>query len=144
MEWVTPKTDWQASYDENGNYTGDYFNIEDYNRIIGNLTYLKALADTLFLPFTTADMGSEKTYSSMIYASEINVIENNLEAINQNTYGFNIGEKVSYQVNKGTPLWSELNRIESACLLLYKTMRAHKAALPRLAFTLGGQKGVRT
>ena len=144
MEWVTPKTDWQASYDENGNYTGDYFNIEDYNRIIGNLTYLKALADTLFLPFTTAYMGSEKTYSSMIYASEINVIENNLEAINQNTYGFEIGEKVTYQVNKGTPLWPELNRIERACLLLYKTMRAHKAALPRLAFTLDGQKGVRT
>ena len=65
MAWVTPKTDWQASYDENGNYTGDYFNIEDYNRIIGNLTYLKVLADTLFLPFTTADMGSEKTYSSI-------------------------------------------------------------------------------
>lgn len=144
MEWVTPKTDWQASYDENGNYTGDYFNIEDYNRIIGNLTYLKALADTLFLPFTMADMGSEKTYSSMIYASEINVIEDNLEAINQNTYGFNIGEKVAYQVNKGTPLWSELNRIESACLLLYKTLTAHKNALPRFAFTLGGQKGVRT
>ena len=143
MGWVTPKTDWQVSYDENGNYTGDYFNIEDYNRIIGNLTYLKALADTLFLPFTTADMGSEKTYSSMIYASEINMIEDNLEAINQNTYGLDIGSKVTYQVNKGTPLWSELNRIESACLLLYKTLTAHKNALPRFAFTLGGQKGIR-
>lgn len=143
MEWVTPKTDWQVSYDENGNYTGDYFNIEDYNRIIGNLTYLKELAVSLFSEFSTADMGYEKTYSSMVYASEINVIENNLEAINQNTYGLDIGSKVTYQVNKSTPLWSELNRIESACLLLYKTMRAHKAALPKLAFTLGRQKGVR-
>lgn len=143
MGWVTPKTDWQVSYDENGNYTGDYFNIEDYNRIIGNLNYLKELASTLFPAISVADMGTEKTYESMIYASEMNVIEDNLEAINQNTYSLDIGSKVTYQVNKGTPLWSELNRIENACLLLYKTLTAHKNALPRFAFTLGGQKGIR-
>ena len=25
MEWITPKTDWAASTDESGKYTGDYF-----------------------------------------------------------------------------------------------------------------------
>lgn len=143
MAWIEPKTDWKVSYDSDGNYTGDYFNFEDYNRIIGNLSYLKEMADALFLRFSVEDMGSEKAYESMIYAREINVIEDNLEVINQNTYGFDIGDKVTYQANRGTPLWSELNRIEGACLLLYKTMIVQKNLLPRLSFTLGGQKGIR-
>ena len=39
MEWQTPKTDWQIRYDENGLYTGDYFEAEDYQRIVGNIEY---------------------------------------------------------------------------------------------------------
>ena len=70
-------------------------------------------------------------------------LENNLETINKNTYSFNIGKTQIFQANKGTPLWSEFNRIESACLLLYNTLKAHKESLPRLAFTLGSQKGLR-
>ena len=134
MGWITPKTDWVST---------DYFNIEDYNRIIGNISYLKDFAEELFKALDTLDMGEEKTYVSMIYAREMNAIESNLEIINANTYGFDIGETQTFQANKSTPLWSEFNRIESACLLLYNTMIAHKNALPRLAFTLGGQKGIR-
>ena len=134
MSWITPKTDWVST---------DYFNIEDYNRIIGNIRYLKDFAEELFKALDTLDMGEEKTYVSMIYAREMNAIESNLEIINANTYSFNIGETKTFQANKSTPLWSEFNRIESACLLLYNTMIAHKNALPRLAFTLGGQKGIR-
>ena len=133
MAWIEPKTDWIST---------DYFNIEDYNRIIGNISYLKALAEALFKSFDTLSMGEEKTYVSMLYAREMNAIESNLEIINANTYSFNIGETQTFQANKSTPLWSEFNRIESACLLLYNTMIAHKNALPRLAFTLGGQKGI--
>ena len=133
MAWIEPKTDWAST---------DYFNIEDYNRIIGNISYLKAIAEALFKSFDTLSMGEEKTYVSMIYAREMNAIESNLEIINANTYSFNIGETQTFQANKRTPLWSEFNRIESACLLLYNTMIAHKNALPRLAFTLGGQKGI--
>ena len=134
MAWIEPKTDWIST---------DYFNIEDYSRIIGNIRYLKALAEALFKSFDTLSMGEEKTYVSMIYAREMNAIESNLEIINANTYGFDIGETQTLQANKSTALWSEFNRIESACLLLYNTMIAHKNALPRLAFTLGGQKGIR-
>ena len=134
MAWIEPKTDWIST---------DYFNIEDYNRIIGNISYLKAIAEALFKSFDTLSMGEEKTYVSMIYAREMNAIESNLEIINANTYSFNIGETQTFQANNRTPLWSEFNRIESACLLIYKTMTAHKNALPRLAFTLGGQKGIR-
>lgn len=37
MEWIEPKTDWKVEYDENGNYIGDYVNVEDVNRMINNL-----------------------------------------------------------------------------------------------------------
>lgn len=134
MAWIEPKTNWVVT---------DYFNIEDYNRIIGNMSHLKALAEELFRAFDILSMGEEKSYTSMIYAREMNVIESNLERINKVTYGFNIGKTVTYHVNQSTPLWSEFNRIESACLLLYNTLTAQKNALPRLAFTLGSQKGIR-
>ena len=134
MAWIEPKTNWEST---------DYFNIEDYNRIVGNLTYLKDLSLELFKDFTTEDMVGSKDYSSMIYAREINAIENNLETVNINTYNFDIGDTKEFYPNKTTPLWSEFNRIESAMLLLHNTMLAHKNELPRLAFTLGGQKGLK-
>ena len=34
MAWVEPKTDWVSI---------DYFNVDDYARIVGNLKYLKNL-----------------------------------------------------------------------------------------------------
>ena len=134
MAWIEPKTNWEST---------DYFNIEDYNRIVGNLTYLKDLSLELFKDFTTEDMVGSKDYSSMIYAREINAIENNLESVNINTYNFDIGDTKEFYPNKTTPLWSEFNRIESSMLLLHNTMLSHKNALPRLAFTLGGQKGLK-
>lgn len=134
MAWIEPKTDWVAS---------DYFNIEDYNRIIGNITHLKALADDLFLNLTVLSLGKEKTYLSLIYAKEINTIENSLEILNLETFNLNIGKKTEYRANERTPLYSEFNRIESAILLLYKTIASHKEALPRLAFRLGSQKGLK-
>lgn len=134
MAWIEPKTNWEST---------DYFNIVDYNRIVGNLLYLKDLSLELFKDFATEDMADNKDYSSMIYAREINAIENNLEAVNINTYNFDIGDTKEFYPNKTTPLWSEFNRIESAMLLLHNTMLSHKNALPRLAFTLGGQKGLK-
>lgn len=133
-EWLPPKTDWTPE---------DYFNHGDYNRLIGNLMYLKVQANDLFRAFDILQMGEEKTYVSLLYAREMNNIEENLAVINQNTYGLDIGEKQMFYANKSTPLWSEFNRIESACLLLYNTLKAHKESLPRLAFTLGSQKGLR-
>ena len=134
MAWIEPKTDWIAS---------DYFNAEDYNRIIGNLTHLKVLADELFRSLTDVSMGDEKNYLSMLYAREMNTIEDTLETLNLETYDLEIGEKQTFKANGSTPLWSEFNRIESAILLLYNTFMAHKNAMKRLAFSLGGQKGIK-
>ena len=135
MAWIVPKTYWKST---------DYFNIEDYNRIIGNLEYLKALGTELFNQFPQIpSLGDNKTYTSMIYAREINAIEDCIEKLNLGSYLFDIGDKKTYYANQSTPLYSEFNRIESAILLLYKTMTAHKEALPRLSFRLGSQKGIR-
>lgn len=133
-EWLPPKTDWTAD---------DYFNAKDYNRIVGNMYFLRGYMDKLFLYLTDISRAEDKTYKSLIYAREINAIEQNLETLNLETYKFDIGETKTYKANKATPLWTEFNRIESAMLLLHNTMIAHKEALPRLAFKLGGQKGIK-
>lgn len=54
------------------------FNISDYNRIKGNLDFLKDKSETLYMSFDTRDMGPEKSYVDYIYASEINKFEENL------------------------------------------------------------------
>ena len=137
MAWSKPKTNWEST---------DYVVTSEenaYNRIIGNIVFLKELAAELFADVTETDLGEEKNYLSMIYASEMNKIEDALETLNAETYGFNIGEKQTFRANGSTPVCDEFNRIESAILLLYNTMMAHKASLPRLSCRLGGQKGLR-
>lgn len=134
MAWTEPKTDWNVEY------RGDY---EDINRITGNIAYLKELASELFHEVTEISFGSQKTVTSMFYAREMNYIEETLDTLNLETYGLGIGEKQIYKTNGSTPLWSEFNRIESASLLLYNTLRAHKNSLPSLSITLGGEKGIK-
>ena len=132
MAWIEPKTDWVDS---------DFINTEDYNRIIGNIAYLRAYLDSLFYSLSEISIGENETITGIPYARKINAIETALETLNLETYGFDIGETKEYLPNTRTLDFVELNRIESAILLLYKTMTAHKESLPKLAFTLGGQKG---
>ena len=134
MAWIEPKTDWSAS---------DFFNATDYNRIVGNITYLKAELDTLFIGIDKITIGEEKAVKARIFAREINAIETSVETLNLDTYNFDIGETKEYMANTRTIDFVELNRIESAILLLYTQMVNHKENLTRLAFTLGGQKGIK-
>lgn len=137
MEWIEPKTDWDST---------DYFNIEDYGRIVNNIAYLKRYVQEILIDVQDSDFSediiNDKTYSSMIYASEINAIEDKLEELNLKTYGINIGEKQVYYANAKTMDYIELNRIENACLNIYKTISSHINEIQRLPFTLGGQKGI--
>lgn len=134
MAWIEPKTNWVST---------EHFNAVDYNRIIGNIAYVKTLAEELFSQVTDVSMGEEKTYLSMIYAREMNVIESSVKTLNLETYRFAVGETKTYKANGSTPLWSDFNRIEGAILLLHNTMIAHKAALKKLEFRLGDQKGIK-
>ena len=102
---------------------------------------LKAYLDALFVGLDISSMGEEKHYLSLIYAREINAIESNVKLLNDNSYGFNIGETKTYKPNGKTFTYEDLNRLESAILRLYEMAQVHKDNLPHLAITLG-QKGL--
>ena len=53
MAWQQPKTDWKES---------DYFNVEDYNRIKGNLNELHRMALVYWEEFPWDEMGEDKTW----------------------------------------------------------------------------------
>lgn len=128
--WQAPKTNWKES---------DFFNVEDYNRIKGNLVAIKEKAFTLWEPFLFEDMGADKTYRDYsFYADEINKFENNLENICQGTYSFLIGEKKLFSDNQPFIDFVELNRIEKACLLIYENIIGRERGRKRLAFRLNG------
>lgn len=129
MAWTEPKTDWVAT---------DYYNVSDFKRMVGNIEVLAALVEKLHHPLTMANISTTKDYTSLIYASEFNAIENNLEKVND--YGFDIGETKSYAINNKAPGYTEFNRIESASLKLYDHLTAERDNCQRLEFTLGGAK----
>ena len=134
MGWIEPKTNWTEN---------DYFNIEDYDRITGNVTYLKEFLDSLFYGLTDIQLMDKKMISDPIYAREINAIESNIELLNLETYRLNIGETKEYYPNQRTIDFNELNRIESAIMDIYIKMINQKSLLTRLSFRIGNQKGLK-
>lgn len=133
--WTTPKTDWS---------TQDYFSAGDYNRIIRNLEHLKGMAEALaYVVAPWTDLGEDVGQTDYPYAPMINAIEDNLEQLAQDTYAINIGAKQQF-VSLGPFITAEeLNRIESAQLTLCWMLLSQQDCRHRLAFRLGGQKGVR-
>ena len=125
--WQTPKTDWQES---------DFFNVEDYNRIKGNLNEIRAQAVILWPEFSLEDMGADKTYEDYsFYADEINRFETNVGA---GTYPFAVGNQKTFYDNQPFIDWQELNRIEEACRLIYSNIQSRLNGRKILAFTLNG------
>ena len=120
--WQKPKTDWSANYVD-GEYMGDYFNVEDYNRIKNNLNHLNTLAQILYPKFSIIDMGVDKQVGDYFYADEINVFEHNLYTINAHTVNLNIGETPRFLPNEGIMTFSDLNRLESEILRLYNILQ---------------------
>lgn len=128
--WQQPKTDWKAE---------DFFNVEDYNRIKGNLNEIRALALTLWPDFEFEEMGADKTYQDYgFYADEINRFEANVEHICAGTFPFPVGEQQTFYENQPFIDWQELNRIEEACQLIYSNICSREAGRKTLAFILNG------
>lgn len=131
--WIEPKVDWSAS---------DYIRSADYNRMVGNLNYLKELAAKVYKPIDLEEMhtinGTQRPYPS-----QYNAVENNLDIINNNTIQLDIGEKKQYISNGHTIDYNELNRLENSMLLLYNTLYWTVEALPRLPLSFSTQKGIR-
>ena len=128
--WQTPKTDWQES---------DFFNVEDYNRIKGNLNEIRAQAVILWPEFSLEDMGADKTYEDYsFYADEINRFETNVGRICAGTYPFAVGNQKTFYDNQPFIDWQELNRIEEACRFIYNNIQSRINGRKKLAFTLNG------
>lgn len=130
MAWLEPKTDWKQS---------DFFNVEDYNRIKGNLNEIRAQALVLWPDFSFEQMGDDKTYQDYgFYADEINRFEDNIEHICRGTFPFAVGEKKTFYENTSFIDYKELNRIEEACRMMYENITNGIEGRMRLPFVLNG------
>ena len=129
--WIEPKTNWVST---------DAITSDDYNRIAGNLYFLKDYIERLFGDVGLIAMQTDKDYASRIYAREMNAVESNLDALNNASYDLDIGTAETYVSNGNTPLYVELNRIESATKKMYLWLSINSQMRPHLAFGLGKGK----
>lgn len=141
MAWTTPKTDWTATYDSGGTYTGDYFSYVDFNRIRNNLDALTELADTLYVLRLTGELPNVKAVSDYPYADEINLLEKRLHEVNAQSINGNIGTQKSFSDNGAFIDATELNRIEGATLNLYRILTEQAGGRRMLKFRLGFTSG---
>ena len=141
MIWTTPKTDWYGSTDENGVYTGDRFNAKDFNRIKNNLEFLRNLAIDMYKKFNITSLGKDRTPVDYFYADEINQLETNLQAINNNTLKRQYGSAVTYFENSVTMTFGELNRLETAILDLYDRLNNQSEGRRTFTWNFGMRGG---
>lgn len=135
---LTPYTAWTIQYDSEGGYTGDFFNVEDYDRIKQNIEYLREYAYFLYGGFTLRGMVAV-TVESYGYASTIDALDANLEAIAANTFRPpDMLPVKQWRGNQPPPGADDWNRIENTCLLLFEQFERQFACLPKLAFELKG------
>lgn len=128
--WIQPKTDWKSD---------EFFNIQDYNRIKGNLNEIRSQALILWPDFPFEEMGEDKSYEDYgFHADEINRFEANLDHICAGTFSFAVGSRQTYYDNQPFIDWKELNRIEDGCRFIYSNIQSRIDGRRRLAFTLNG------
>lgn len=140
--WETPKTDWHGSTNEDGIYTGDRFNANDFNRIKNNITYLRELAIEMYDEFDIHNLGDDKTPKDYFYADEINALEQNIVAINENTLKRNYGSSPYYSANGNTMDFVELNRLESMILDLYHKLTNQSQGRRMFVWNFGTKGGL--
>lgn len=143
--WIPPKTDWKIAYDEQDNYTGDYLEPDDYNRIKNNIAFLRDYCTAMYDNSADChDLGEDVFYGSTneLRASWWGLLQEDFERINEASTKLDIGTKEPYQSNGAGYLVDELNRIERACLAMYEILEGIKKNKRRLSFRLGSQRGV--
>lgn len=143
--WITPKTDWKISYDSEGNYTGDYFEPADYNRIKNNLYCIWEMAKDFYADITDLlDMGEDAYYGSPheLTATLMSHIQENLKSLSCQTIKKDIGEPERFCSNQAGYLVDELNRIERMSLSIYTVLYGQLKNKPRLPFRLGRKGGI--
>ncbi|MDD3415477.1 MAG: hypothetical protein PHY47_15955 [Lachnospiraceae bacterium] len=144
--WKEPRTDWKISYDSDGNYTGDTFEPDDYNRIKNNINYLRDFAHQIYDNNPVCnDLGADVFYGSEneLKASWWTEMQDNLERINQASVETDIGTREQYSSNTAGKLVDELNRLEQSSLDIYTKLSLIRQNKPKLSIRLGCWKGVK-
>lgn len=135
MAWLTPKTDWEST---------DFYNLTDYNRIRGNLLYIKGFAKKFLGKVTYLKTMTEKTsYSESFTPDEVNDLQYNLGRINELTYELDIGDDTEYEKGGYTPTYEQWNRLESYTLEIRDNLIADNPNLTRLTQKLGNSDSIR-
>lgn len=136
MSWTTPKTDWQVREYVNGLYSGDWFNLADYNRIRENLLFLRTYAqNALGVSIPLAAM-PKRSFGGYPRAGDFNAIEENLLSIVNaaNLLPPGYYSRTDWAANGAFLTFADLNRIEGAAAWLYAQIgsRAEREAfIPR-------------
>ena len=121
----------------------DRFNINDYNRIKQNLSWIHKRATRLYKSFDIADMGEDiVSYESYWNAEYFNAFEENVDIINNAIFTKDYGIAQRFYENGPFIKWDELNRIENACLRMKQILDGQELSLRKLSFRLGSMKGV--
>lgn len=114
MPWTEPKTNWTRT---------DYINVSDYNRITGNIEYLRSMFlrwGYTFAIIPTGESGEDRR--DILFT--LNSVEDNVETIAQNTFirPDYAGKAIQY---KNMQMWDadDLNRIERNILGFYATLQ---------------------
>lgn len=147
-EWITPKTDWKVTYDEDtGEYVGDYFNSEDYDRIVNNMNVLRQLYITIY-----GDSGEMVRFQPVegkvyvIYVNRFYPIARSLNhccvwilnrAYEDYLYFDNLKEGDSF------PTYEKLNSLEKTMLLCYEQMNEFIANRRQFKWRLGIEGGTK-
>lgn len=130
MSWITPKTDWTVL---------DYFNIEDYNRIKGNIEYLVEYAKNinldLVLPFALENATIETVPKVSLFNSIVYDTDYIRNSLSQNIVGYR--DMRTYTEKGSAWNYSDLIIIENNIFLLKQRMDGIFYAKDMLPFDLG-------
>lgn len=136
MAWITPKTNWQD---------GDYFDKDDYNRIIGNVDYLYNLYIMVGCPpFTEYDMGTAvSSYSTTVWDYRyFNNIQQNVIKMMEHFQSI-WDDPIEYYAHYPDTIFcnaEELNYVEGNCIYLYGKLQNLIAGIRKIPFRLGQYK----
>ena len=128
-DWVTPKTNWTEA---------DYFNLDpDYNRIKGNIQWIKDFSAQMYADFSLISMG-DFTIDGFPADTFLNNIVDNVTALEENLFKPpQDGDMNRYA--GGSPGWDyrQLNIIESNIRRLHDAMVGQWNLIPTMAFSMG-------
>lgn len=126
--WENPKTNWVAD---------DYFNAADYNRIVNNINTAFDFSVSMYGSYEVSNMMVNADYTSIPYADDWNAITENIKAINEHTYNFDLPQSNIYVENASSPNYEQFNKWESSIEMLMHSLRDEAKAIPRLSIVCG-------